>query len=44
MHKKIDIKPENYYSGFKKISLQFITAEDFKRIERTSVYLKFKKG
>ncbi|MDR1666805.1 MAG: Crp/Fnr family transcriptional regulator [Bacteroidales bacterium] len=37
-------KLENYYSGFKKISLQFITAEEFKRIEKTSVYLKFKKG
>ncbi|MDR1672776.1 MAG: Crp/Fnr family transcriptional regulator [Bacteroidales bacterium] len=35
---------ENYYSGFKKISLQFISAEQFKRIEKTSVHLRFKKG
>ncbi|MDR1865256.1 MAG: Crp/Fnr family transcriptional regulator [Bacteroidales bacterium] len=35
---------ENYYSGFKKISLQFITAEEFKQIEKTSVHLRFKKG
>jgi CRP/FNR family transcriptional regulator len=34
----------NYYSGFKKISLKFVTAEDFKLIEKTSVFLKFKKG
>ena len=33
-----------FHSGFRRISLQFITAEDFKQIEKASVFLNFKKG
>jgi CRP-like cAMP-binding protein len=32
------------YSGFKKISLQFVNTDEFKQIEKTSVYLRFNKG
>ena len=35
---------ENYYSGFRRISLQFISPDEFKKIEKASVFLQFKKG
>ena len=35
---------EDYYGGLRKISLQFISDSDFKKIERASAFLKYKKG
>ena len=35
---------ESYNSLFRRISLQFISPEEFKKIEKASVFLRFKKG
>ena len=40
----LESEHHSYYSGFRKISLQFVSAEELKQIEKTSVFLKFKKG
>jgi len=32
------------FSGFRRISLQFISSDEFKKIEKASVFLQFKKG
>jgi CRP/FNR family transcriptional regulator len=41
---EIEKEPQNYYGGFRKISLQFVSTDEFKKIEKTSVFLRFKKG
>ena len=41
---ELDKAEKNHYSGFKKISLQFISPDEFKKIEKTALFLHFKKG
>ena len=41
---ELDNAVKNHYSGFKRISLQFISSDEFKKIEKTSLFLHFKKG
>ena len=41
---ELDKDVKNHYSGFKRISLQFISPDEFKKIEKASLFLHFKKG
>ncbi|MCL1973607.1 MAG: Crp/Fnr family transcriptional regulator [Bacteroidetes bacterium] len=44
MLESIDRDIKGDFGGFRRISLLFITNDEFKKIEKTSVYLRFKKG
>ena len=41
---ELNKEAKNHYSGFKKLSLQFISHKELEKIEEASVFLQFKKG
>ena len=40
----LDKELQGNFSGFRRLSTQFISSEEFKKIEKASVFLRFKKG
>jgi CRP-like cAMP-binding protein len=40
----LDRSIKDSFSGFRRLSMQFISSEEFKKIEKASIFLRFKKG